>query len=140
MPTGIDLRLMEVEDFRRTQLLRDGPAVEARSEEWRRKAARQGLGMSRTVAGVQGRMGLEERGMQSSDLVTVATFRSTSDAQVAKGVLDESGIESMVRSDNAGGMYPAIGGSDLLVRTEDVEKANEALHRRHRQSHGNTPA
>ena len=73
--------------------------------------------------------------MKSSDLVTVATFRSTADAQVAKGVLDESGIESMVRSDNAGGMYPAIGGSDLLVRAEDVDKANEALHRRHRQSH-----
>jgi hypothetical protein len=37
MPTGIDLRLMEGEDFRRTQLLKDGPAVEARAEEWRRK-------------------------------------------------------------------------------------------------------
>jgi hypothetical protein len=35
MPTGIDLRLMEGEDFRRRELLRDGPAVEARAEEWR---------------------------------------------------------------------------------------------------------
>jgi len=37
MPTGIDLRLMEGEDFRRTQLLNDGPAVEAKAEKWRAK-------------------------------------------------------------------------------------------------------
>ena len=62
-----------------------------------------------------------------SDLVAVATFRSTADALIAKGVLDEAGVESMVRSDNAGGMYPALGGADLLVRVEDLERANEAL-------------
>jgi len=71
--------------------------------------------------------------MKSLDLVAVETFRSTADALVAKGVLDEAGIESMIRSDNAGGMYPAIGGTDLLVRTEDVDKATDALHRRHRR-------
>jgi len=62
-----------------------------------------------------------------SDLVAVATFPSTADALIAKGVLDEVGIESMVRSDNAGGMYPALAGADLLVRVEDLERANEAL-------------
>jgi hypothetical protein len=72
--------------------------------------------------------------MRSSDLVAVSTFRSTADAQIAKGILDEVGIESMVRSDNAGGMYPAIDGADLLVRAEDVAKADEALHRRGRRS------
>ena len=51
---------------------------------------------------------------------------------MAKGVLDETGIESMIRSDNVGGMYPALGGTDLLVRAEDLEKATEALHRRRR--------
>ena len=30
LATGIDLRLLEGDDFRRTQLLRDGPAVEGR--------------------------------------------------------------------------------------------------------------
>jgi hypothetical protein len=35
LATGIDLRLMEGKDFRRTELLKDGPAVEARAEEWR---------------------------------------------------------------------------------------------------------
>jgi len=37
MPTGLDLRLMEGEDFRRTQLLKDGPAVEGLAEEWQAK-------------------------------------------------------------------------------------------------------
>ena len=62
-----------------------------------------------------------------SELVVVASFRSTADALIAKGILDEAGIESMVRSDNAGGMYPALAGADLLVRAEDVDDANEAL-------------
>jgi hypothetical protein len=65
--------------------------------------------------------------MNSSELIAVSTFRSTADAQIAKGVLDEEGIESIIRSDNAGGMYPALAGADLLVRSEDLEKATEAL-------------
>jgi hypothetical protein len=73
--------------------------------------------------------------MKSSDLTAVSTFRSTADAQIAKGILDEAGIESMIRSDNAGGMYPAMAGVDLLVRAEDVERATDALHKRERESH-----
>jgi Putative prokaryotic signal transducing protein len=73
--------------------------------------------------------------MKSLDLISVSTFRSTADAQIAKGVLDEAGIESMIRADNAGGMYPAISGAELLVRSEDVEKARDALGRQHRRSH-----
>jgi hypothetical protein len=65
--------------------------------------------------------------MTASDLIVVSTFRSAAEAQIAKGVLDDAGIESMIRSDNAGGMYPGIDGADLLVRAEDVEKAKEAL-------------
>ena len=65
--------------------------------------------------------------MKSSDLIAVSTFRSTADAQMGKGILDEAGIESMIRSDDVGGMYPGIAGADLLVRAEDVEKAAEAL-------------
>lgn len=68
------------------------------------------------------------------ELVAVSTFRSVADAHIAQGILDEIGIESIVRSDNAGGMYPALAGADLLVRADDVEKANEALHRRHQRS------
>jgi hypothetical protein len=68
--------------------------------------------------------------MNDTELVSVSTFRSMADAQIAKGVLDEVGIDSMVRSDNAGGMYPALSGADLLVRAEDAAKATEALSRR----------
>ena len=70
--------------------------------------------------------------MKSSDLVIVSTFPSEADAQIAKGLLDDAHIDSMIRADNAGGMYPALGGADLLVRAEDVEKAAELLagHRR----------
>jgi uridine phosphorylase len=65
--------------------------------------------------------------MKASDLIAVSTFRSPADAQIAKGLLDEAGIESMIRSDNAGGMYPGIQGADLVVRAEDVERAASAL-------------
>ena len=70
--------------------------------------------------------------VKTPNLIAVSTFRSMADAHVAKGILDEVGIESIIRSDNAGGMYPALAGADLLVRTEDAEKALEALHRRDR--------
>jgi hypothetical protein len=65
--------------------------------------------------------------MHASHLTVVSTFRTVADAQIAKGVLDEAGIKSMVRSDNAGGMYPALAEAELLVRSEDVDRANEAL-------------
>jgi hypothetical protein len=71
--------------------------------------------------------------MKSPDLVSLSTFPSRVDAQIAKGILDEKGIESMIRADNVGGMYPALGGADLLVRAEDVEKATDALQRRRRR-------
>ena len=73
--------------------------------------------------------------MSSSNLITISTFRSTTDAQIAKGILDEAGIESMIRADNAGGMYPALGGAELLVRSEDVDKAHDALDQRDREGH-----
>jgi hypothetical protein len=65
--------------------------------------------------------------MKSPDLVVVSTFLLAADAQIAKGVLGRAGIESMIRSDNAGGMYPALSGVELLVRSEDVQKARQAL-------------
>jgi len=67
--------------------------------------------------------------MKTSELVTVATFPSIAQAQVAQGVLDEMGIESLIRSDNAGGMYPALDAAVLLVRSEDLEAGRQALSR-----------
>lgn len=65
--------------------------------------------------------------MESSDLVVVSRFRSVVDAQIAKGILDEAEIESMIRSDNAGGMYPALAEAELLVRAEDAEESARRL-------------
>ena len=65
--------------------------------------------------------------MKDSDLVAVSKFRSTTDAQIAQGCLDEVGIDSVIRSDNAGGMYPAMDGAELLVRSEDLQKASGVL-------------
>jgi hypothetical protein len=67
--------------------------------------------------------------MKTADVVPVATFRSTADAQIAKGVLDDAGIESWIRSDNAGGMYPALDTAALLVRGSDAEAAHVRLRR-----------
>ena len=71
--------------------------------------------------------------MKATELVVLSTFRSVTDAQIAKGILDEVQIESIVRSDNAGGMYPALDSAELLVRADDAEQAREALERRHRR-------
>jgi hypothetical protein len=42
LPAGIDLRLFEGEDFRRTELLRDAPSVRFRASEWREMLGRRG--------------------------------------------------------------------------------------------------
>jgi len=68
--------------------------------------------------------------MKTSELVTVATFPSVAQAQVAQGVLEEVGIESLIQSDNAGGMYPALDAAALRVRSEDLDTAQDALKRR----------
>jgi hypothetical protein len=65
--------------------------------------------------------------MESSDLVVLSRFRSVVDAQIAKGLLDDAEIESLIRSDNAGGMYPALAEAELLVRVQDRERAGSVL-------------
>jgi len=67
--------------------------------------------------------------MNDSDLVVVSRFRSVADAEIAQGILNEVSIESMIRSDNAGGMIPALDEAELLVRAEESERAAEALAR-----------
>jgi len=71
--------------------------------------------------------------MKATELVVLSTFPSVTDAQIAKGILDEMQIESAIRSDNAGGMYPALDSADLLVRADDAERARQALGRRNRR-------
>jgi len=69
--------------------------------------------------------------MKTTELVRVSVFPSVADAQIAQGVLDDAGIESLIQSDNAGGMYPALDAAALLVRSEDIGPATDALNRRH---------
>jgi hypothetical protein len=73
--------------------------------------------------------------MKPDELVVISTFPSNADARIAKGVLDDIGIESMIRADTAGGMYPAISGAELLVRSEDAPRAATLLKRTVRHPH-----
>ena len=64
------------------------------------------------------------------ELVVVRTYQSGLDADLAKTALEAAGIESMVRSDNEGSQSPGLSfarGVELLVRSEDVEDADEIL-------------
>ena len=68
--------------------------------------------------------------MDHSELVVLRTFLNDIDAQLAKSALEAAEIESMVRADDAGGMRPHLwvgAGVELVVRAEDVERANEIL-------------
>ena len=63
-------------------------------------------------------------------LVVVRTFLHRFEADLAKSALDAVGIDSIIRADDAGGQRPGMWtGSPiaLLVRAEDVSRANEIL-------------
>jgi hypothetical protein len=64
-----------------------------------------------------------------SDLVVLRTYLTNIDAELAHGALEAAGIESIVRADDCGGTRPHLwmGGVDLLVWPEDVERADEVL-------------
>ena len=67
--------------------------------------------------------------MADAALVAIRTFLTRIDADLARTALDAAGIESMIRSDDAGGLRPHLwmGGIALLVRQEDVERAEQLL-------------
>jgi hypothetical protein len=63
------------------------------------------------------------------DLLVIRTFINTVDAELARGALEAAGIESMIRADDCGGTRPHLwmGGVELLVRQDDVARAEEVL-------------
>jgi hypothetical protein len=73
--------------------------------------------------------------MESTDLIAVSTFRSSADAQAAKGRLDVAGIESLMRPEpgwpesdhNTPGAFPKNATTQLLVMAADVDRAREIL-------------
>ncbi len=66
-----------------------------------------------------------------NDLAEVGRFLNVFEAQTAVAVLEVSGIEATVVTDNAGGALPSLsalsGGVRVLVRVEDVSDAREVL-------------
>lgn len=69
--------------------------------------------------------------MRHSNLVVAQSFGTRAEADVAQGVLESSGIESMLQADTAGGMRQHLAWSGLgfrvLVCEEDAAKARDAL-------------
>ena len=64
------------------------------------------------------------------DLVTIRTFASEFEAEIAKSVLDAFGIDCLINRDDCGGQRPHLaltGGVQLVVRSADVEPAEEVL-------------
>jgi hypothetical protein len=64
------------------------------------------------------------------ELVVVGTFSDRIEADLAASALEAAGIASMIRSDDAGGLRPAMAfsnGVELLVRTEEAAAAGEIL-------------
>lgn len=64
------------------------------------------------------------------DLVIVRTFLNRFEADLAKSALDAVEIDSLIRTDDAGGMKPGMSmGSTvkLMVREEDAERAADIL-------------
>ena len=66
-----------------------------------------------------------------SNLVTLQTFSTGMEAELAKGALDAAGITAMIQADSAGGMEPSLAwagrGFKLLVREEDAGPARDVL-------------
>ena len=60
-------------------------------------------------------------------LVVVGTFHAAADAETAKGVLTAVGVDSLIRVDTPPGLSQPVNQTELLVRTDDAEKAKHAL-------------
>jgi hypothetical protein len=69
--------------------------------------------------------------MSQGDLVVVHSYGTEGEAEVARGVLQSSGIDAMVQADTAGRMREHLAWSGLghrvLVREEDAAEARSVL-------------
>lgn len=62
--------------------------------------------------------------------VVIREYRQSYMAEAARGLLEQAGIEALIASDDAGGLYPQINftsGYRVLVPREELEKAEEVL-------------
>ena len=69
--------------------------------------------------------------MQDETMVVLAEYNTITEAEIAKSMLDSTGIWSMIRNEYMSAIYP-IGTmpAQVVVREEDAEKAKAML--RHR--------
>ena len=69
--------------------------------------------------------------MQDTKLVVVRSCGSRVEAELAKGALEEAGIEAIIQADTAGGMREHLAwsgaGFKILVREDDVIGARSVL-------------
>lgn len=69
--------------------------------------------------------------MSDTDLVVVQSYGTEGEAEMAKGVLESSGIDAMLQADTAGRMRDHLAWSGLghrvLVREEDAAAARSLL-------------
>jgi hypothetical protein len=61
------------------------------------------------------------------NLVTVANFQARWEAESAAGLLLGDDIPYLIQSREGAGLGPGPGGSSLLVRPEDAERARQIL-------------
>ncbi len=68
-----------------------------------------------------------------SELVTVTTFLTAHEAELARGYLEANGIEVFLGDQEmtriASHLIPMIGGIKLQVRSEDADRVRELLSR-----------
>ena len=69
--------------------------------------------------------------MKDETMVVLAEYNSITEAEIAKSMLDSTGIWSMIRNEYMSTIYP-IGTmpAQVVVREEDYEKARAMLHNR----------
>ena len=69
--------------------------------------------------------------MQDAKLVVVQSYGSRPEADLAKGALEDAGIQAMTQADTAGGMREHLAwsgaGFKILVREEDATVARDVL-------------
>jgi hypothetical protein len=68
-------------------------------------------------------------------LVTIAEFTDYIEAEMAKQLLDDFGIKSVVTEENASNLYPLSGavGPELQVFEKDAQRAQEILESQEKQ-------
>ena len=71
---------------------------------------------------------MQERPNPNEKLVRVFDTEQESEAMVVRGLLDSEGIESdMTSLDAVQDAFPGVGGTVILVREEDAERARQMI-------------